>query len=50
MAAMRQIVHHLTENVIAIGLMYSSESNMVSNRLENVSARRAWNAQEWNAK
>jgi peptide/nickel transport system substrate-binding protein len=50
MEAMRQIVRHLTDGVVAVGLMYSSESNMASNRLENVSARRAWNAQDWNLK
>jgi peptide/nickel transport system substrate-binding protein len=50
MEVLRQIVRHLTDQVIVMGLFYSTEANLVSNRLENVSARRAWNAHEWTAK
>jgi peptide/nickel transport system substrate-binding protein len=47
MDVLRRIVRTLTDQVIVMGLFYSTEANLVANRLENVTPRRAWNAHEW---
>ncbi len=46
MALARQIIQLETDQVVAAGLIYSSDANMVANRLENVS-RTLWNAHRW---
>ncbi len=52
MQALAKIVNVQTTNLSVMGLMFSTEPTMVSNRLRNVTARseratEAWNAHEW---
>jgi ABC-type transport system substrate-binding protein len=47
MDALRQIIHHASDQVIAMGMFYSTEANMMSSRVENALPTRAWNAHEW---
>jgi peptide/nickel transport system substrate-binding protein len=55
-AILGQLVHHITDNVLAIGLVHGPEPSMIANRLVNVAASQAigsaptWNAQEWEVK
>lgn len=48
-----EIVHHISDQVVTIGLFYSAEPIMVANKLPNVSASKSnlaatsWNAHEW---
>src|SRR5436853_223406 len=44
MEALRQVVHHATEQVLVMGMFYSTEANMVNNRLDGALPTRAWNA------
>jgi peptide/nickel transport system substrate-binding protein len=46
MAMARQIIQLETDQVVAAGLIYSSDANMVANRVDNVS-RMLWNAHQW---
>ncbi len=50
MEALRQIVHHATDQILVMGMFYSTEANMVNGRLVNVLPTRAWNADEWTVK
>ncbi len=50
MDALREIVHHVSDQVIVMGTFYSTEANMRSNRLEGVFPTRAWAAHEWSVK
>jgi len=48
----RDLVHHMTDRVTAMGMFYDVEPTMIGNRLTNVSARikrstQAWNAEHW---
>jgi peptide/nickel transport system substrate-binding protein len=50
-----QIVSHIADQVIMMGLFYISEPTLLTNRLQNVTARppnstQAWNAHEWDVK
>jgi peptide/nickel transport system substrate-binding protein len=50
-----QIIHHMTDQVVALGLYFDTEPTAIANRLVNVSARnqqstQAWNAHEWDVK
>lgn len=49
MAVARDIIHLETDQVVAVGVIYSADANLVSNRLENVT-RRVFNAHEWTLK
>jgi peptide/nickel transport system substrate-binding protein len=55
-AILGQLVHHITDNVLAIGLVYGPEPTLIGNRLVNVSAPGAigsdetWNAHEWDVR
>lgn len=47
-----QIMRHFTENVVLMGLFYTMEPTLVSNRIKNLKGRQqgstqAWNAHEW---
>lgn len=48
-----QIVHHMTDQLTAMGIYYNTEPVMIGNRLMSVTARdvgettEAWNAHEW---
>jgi hypothetical protein len=47
-----QIVHHMTDQAIPVGLFYNVAPVMIGNRLQNVTAGGpssgpAWNANEW---
>jgi ABC-type transport system substrate-binding protein len=50
--ALGAVIHHLTDQVVMMGLFYAMEPTMVSNRIQNLHARhssgtQAWNAHEW---
>jgi peptide/nickel transport system substrate-binding protein len=52
LSVLQQIVHHMTDQVVWMGLFYDVEPTMISNRVQNVTARKesssqAWNAQDW---
>ncbi len=47
-----EIVHHMTDRVVCLGLFYDVEATAISNRLRGAAARhkdstQAWNAHEW---
>ena len=51
----REIVTQIADQVVAIGMLYSTDQNMISNRLVNATGRsenatEAWNAHEWDLK
>jgi peptide/nickel transport system substrate-binding protein len=53
--ALGQIVTHIADQVIMMGLFYISEPTLIANRVQNVTARppastQAWNAVEWDVK
>jgi peptide/nickel transport system substrate-binding protein len=48
--ALRQIIRHATDELLVMGMFYSTEANMVSNRVENALPTRAWNVQQWTVK
>jgi hypothetical protein len=56
MEVLRQVVHHVTDRVLAIGLLYGPRPTLIANRLVNVQAPQApsssetWNAHEWDVK
>ncbi len=50
-----QIVHHMTDQVVPVGLFYDAHSTMVAKRLTQLAGGSAqgtyaWNAHEWDAK
>jgi hypothetical protein len=50
--AVAQIVHHMTDQLVWMGLYHEVNPSLMSNRLQNVTARvadgtQAWNAHEW---
>jgi hypothetical protein len=52
MQAMGEIVHHQTENLSQLPIFHGADPTLVSNRLQNVTARgdnftQAWNIQDW---
>ncbi len=53
MDVLGQIVHHMTDQLVWMGLFYNVEATMVANRLANAgsnntgSSTQAWNAAEW---
>jgi peptide/nickel transport system substrate-binding protein len=49
MAVAREIVQWVTDQVMITGMAYTSDGNVVSNRLENVS-QSVWNAHLWDMK
>jgi peptide/nickel transport system substrate-binding protein len=55
-AILREIVHHMTDQVIIIGLWYNTEPVFIGNRVVNVTVRdagpttEAWNAHEWDVR
>jgi len=44
-----QIIHHLTDQLVVMGLYFTPDATGVSNRLKNVPAGSPWNSQEWTA-
>jgi peptide/nickel transport system substrate-binding protein len=51
MAILGNIVHHMTDQLIAIGLFHDSSPSLINNRLLNVTPRSAgWNVHEWEVK
>jgi peptide/nickel transport system substrate-binding protein len=50
MSALREIIHHASDQVLLMGTFYSTEANMMSSRLENVLPTRAWAAHEWSVR
>jgi peptide/nickel transport system substrate-binding protein len=49
-AIVRDIVRHLSDQVVPMGLLYVAEPSMRSNRLEGVTGGSPWNAHEWQLK
>src|SRR5207245_9916555 len=48
MEILGQIVHHVSDQLNAMGLFYDLKSFLISNRIRNVNAARAtWNVNEW---
>jgi peptide/nickel transport system substrate-binding protein len=48
MQVLGQIVHHISDQLNAMGLFYDLRTTLVSNRLEHVTAQYpTWNAHEW---
>ncbi|MBM2813102.1 MAG: hypothetical protein HW416_3861, partial [Chloroflexi bacterium] len=52
MDVLRQLVAHMTDQVVMMGLFYDVTPTMIANRLKNVSparggASQSWNAHEW---
>ena len=45
--ALRQVVHHMTDQLNIMTLYYRASPTMVSNRLRNVGPDPTWNAQDW---
>lgn len=50
-----RVVHHVTDQLVTMGLFYTTSHALVSNRVANVTARSAfstdaWNAHEWELK
>jgi ABC-type transport system substrate-binding protein len=50
-----QIIYHIADQLNIMGLYYGLEPTLISQRVENVTARHpqsthAWNAHEWNVK
>ena len=50
MEALRQIIHQATDQILVMGMFYSTEANLVNNSLTDVLPTRAWNAHEWSMK
>jgi ABC-type transport system substrate-binding protein len=42
-----QIMHHMTDQAIVMGLLYNAQATMVASRLRNVPPSTTWNAHEW---
>jgi peptide/nickel transport system substrate-binding protein len=52
---LRQIVTHIADQVTALGMIYSTEQNMIAGRMINVAGRardatETWNAHEWDVR
>ncbi len=51
MSVLGEVVHHLTDQVVAIGLLYDATPMLISNRMVNVSAAaQTTNAHEWDVR
>jgi ABC-type transport system substrate-binding protein len=47
-----QIIHHMTDQLVEMPLLYDVEPTLIANRVKNVTSRQlqsshAWNAHEW---
>lgn len=49
MQVLAQIAHHMTDQLVIMGIVYDPPLRLVANRLSNVSAGVPWNAYEWDA-
>lgn len=53
MEILGQMVHHVTDQLVLMGILYVVEPALMSNRLTNVGPRRVgdarytWNAHQW---
>lgn len=51
MQVLRQIVHHITDQLVMMGLTYEASSYLVTNRLQGyhgyTTETQAWNAYAW---
>jgi peptide/nickel transport system substrate-binding protein len=45
--ALRQVIHHMTDQLVIMPLYYRASPTMVSDRLQNVGPDPTWHAQEW---
>lgn len=53
--ALGQIIHHVTDQVIPIGIFYNTQPVMIGNRFQNVTTGGAnrgpgWNVHEWDVR
>jgi hypothetical protein len=50
------MVHHISDNLVVMGLVYDAQATMVNNRLLQVSGNiptdgsASWNVQDWDVK
>lgn len=49
-AVLGQIVHHATDQVIHLGLIYDLEPSLIAHRMDNVTPRSTWQAYLWSVK
>jgi peptide/nickel transport system substrate-binding protein len=49
MAALTQIVRHVTDQLVMLNLYYTPDATPIANRLRNVPAGDPWNAHQWEA-
>jgi len=49
MGAYSQIIHHLTDQLVVMGLYFTPDATGVNNRIKGVPASVPWNAQDWTA-
>jgi peptide/nickel transport system substrate-binding protein len=47
-----RVIHHMTDQLVVMGLFYDAQSGLVANRIQNVTggggnATQTWNAHEW---
>ncbi len=47
MSVLEQIIRHMTDQLVVMGLYFTPDATGVSNRLRNVPASAPWNAHEW---
>lgn len=46
---LRQLVNHVSDRVVMMGLFYTVEPTLIANRVRNVTARTSGSSQAWNA-
>src|SRR5581483_4088227 len=50
-AALAEIIHHMTSNVVVLGIYFALDPTMISNKLVNVAGLNpTWNADQWDLK
>jgi peptide/nickel transport system substrate-binding protein len=42
-----QVAHHITDNLVLVGIVYDPPVRLIANRLRNVQAGIPWNAYDW---
>ncbi len=45
--ALKEIVHHMTDQLVVMGIVYDPPLRLVANRTRNIPAGVPWNAHEW---
>ena len=50
MDVLRRMIRQVTDELIIMGMFYSTEANLVSHRVQDALPTRAWNAHEWSVR